>query len=76
MFFGCSQKHFFTKEYMQNQHLRIFLGIEVSEEWKFAIHKFTEENTHLNYGCIAEENWQFILLFIGIKNNALFYVLT
>jgi 2'-5' RNA ligase len=61
---------------MQNQHLRIFLGIEVSEEWKFAIHKFIEENKHLNYRWIVKENEHFTLHFIGIKNNVLYHELT
>jgi 2'-5' RNA ligase len=50
---------------MNPQTKRIFLAIEVPDEWKVAIHKFIEENKSLNYKWIAEENWHFTLLFIG-----------
>ncbi len=44
---------------------RIFLAIEVSDEWKIAIREFIEANRQTGYRWIAEENWHFTVLFIG-----------
>ncbi|MGZ5244000.1 MAG: RNA 2',3'-cyclic phosphodiesterase [Bacteroidia bacterium] len=44
---------------------RIFLAVEVSEEWKAVINQFIEANKLLNYKWIPEANWHFTLLFIG-----------
>lgn len=44
---------------------RIFLAIEVSDEWKAAIHKFIAANKDVNFRWIPEKNWHFTVLFIG-----------